>query len=128
MLEAGDMTIEVDLPKAFINACQQYHVNPEYAIQYFIEHLSPFTFFHTHIDYEFTWARDVVFEYFKTFTGTRELENREAQIACVNELIEIINAEEFDLKAYKKLLNRWYQSFFNQSTSKHENSRKNKPR
>lgn len=114
MQEAGDITIQVELPDEFIAACNQYGIKPEAAIESFVAHLSLFSFFAGRIDHDGSRAADVVFNYFKKNAGNYDLEDRDVQIGFIKELLHIISDGK-DISEYEQLIDRWYRSFFNSS-------------
>jgi hypothetical protein len=113
MPEPEEITVWLDMPPAFIEACNSCHIEPQKALQFFIDHLS----LYAHLKRRSNTVNSIVSQIFNGYIEERattpepDYEKRLQNVQFIRRLMRLIDsgisAAEKN-SAYKSLVNEWY--------------------
>lgn len=113
MPDPASTTFPIELPAGFIHACSTLNIDPQTALQQFIDQLSVYVHFTTADNTRRSMASSI----FKAFVDQRGTtpppdEARELHIHSIQQLLHLIRSglrPQRKEELYKKLADTWYQ-------------------
>jgi len=115
MLESEQINIRIDMPVDFMAACEMFGVEPQKALQHFLDQLSVYA----HISKGCDRSKSVATAIFNSYLESRgynpepDYAKREINIQYVKKVIHLIQtkfSEEEKEIIYKKIITQWYEA------------------
>lgn len=113
MPEREEVTVWLDMPPAFIEACNSCHIEPQKALQFFIDHLSLYAYLKCRSNTADSIASQIFNGYIEERATTPEpdYEKRLQNIQFIRRLLRLIESEipaAEKNSAYRSIVNEWY--------------------
>ena len=115
MLELEQINIRIDVPADFITACEMFGVEPQKALQYFLDQLSVYA----HLSKSYDNPKSVATAIFNSYLERRgynpkpDYSKRAINIQYVRKVIHLIQTkfsqEEKEI-FYKNIIAQWYEA------------------
>jgi hypothetical protein len=115
MSELEQINIRIDMPADFISACEMFGVEPQKALQYFLDQLSVYA----HLSKRCDTPKSVATAIFNSFLERRDYNpepdcaKREINIQYVREVIHLIRtklSQEEKEKFSETIIAQWYEA------------------
>lgn len=113
MPEPEEITVWLDIPSSFIEACNSCHIEPQKALRFFIDHLSLYAYLKRRSNTASSIASQIFNCYIEERATTPEpdYEKRSQNIQFIRRLMRLIEsgipAAEKN-SAYRSIVNEWY--------------------
>lgn len=115
MQEFEEINIRINMPSAFMSACEMFDIDPGTALQYFLEQISIYFHLTKRCNSPRSLASTIFNEYLKDRGVTPETnyKTRLLNIDCMKKVLSLISSEihssEKDVQ-YADLINQWYEA------------------
>lgn len=107
------VNLEIEIPSSFASACESLHLQPQTALQHYIDHLSVWVHFTAPTE-ELHSMASTLFKAFMEKQGYVPPPDacRELHVSCIQQLLRLMqgNADPAKKeKQYRELVNEWYE-------------------
>src|SRR6266498_4442240 len=115
MLEPEQINIRIDLPVDFIAVCEMFGVDPQKALQYFLDQLSVYAHLVKRCDNSKSMATAIFNSYLerRDYDPEPDYAKREINIQYVRKIIHLIQtkfSQEVKEMFYKTIIAKWYET------------------